>query len=33
MSAENLDYLYMVIGAMSAFLIVLAWTEWYSRGR
>jgi hypothetical protein len=30
MSTMNLDYLYMVIGAVSVFAAVLAWTEWYS---
>lgn len=33
MSAENLGYLYLVIGAMSVFAIVLAWTEWFSNRR
>lgn len=33
MSAENLNYLYMVIGAMGIFAIALAWTEWFSNRR
>ncbi len=31
MTAIELDYLYLVIGAMSAFAVVLAWAEWYSK--
>jgi hypothetical protein len=30
MSADELNYLYLVIGAIALFGVVLAWTEWYS---
>jgi hypothetical protein len=30
MSGSELQFLYLVIGAMTLFGVVLAWTAWYS---